>query len=47
LIEAVISPFVGNLNWKVAPRSTLFVAHSLPPWEEMMERQTARPNPNP
>src|ERR1700686_2953155 len=41
------SAFTGRVNCNVAPWGTFAVAHSLPPWASMIERQTESPIPMP
>ncbi len=37
----------GNVNWKVAPRSVLALAHNRPSWEAMIRRLIDNPMPVP
>src|SRR5206468_1120675 len=38
---------IGSTNWNVAPRPSLAVAQSRPPWASTIERQIASPMPRP
>jgi hypothetical protein len=38
---------IGKVNWKIAPRSSLAIAHNFPPWASIIERQIASPIPIP
>jgi hypothetical protein len=37
----------GRVNWKLAPRTELFVAQTSPPWASMIDRAMASPMPIP
>src|SRR5262245_4948910 len=45
--HTVLSPSIGKVKWNLAPRDSLAVAHSRPPWASMIEREIASPIPNP